>query len=186
VQAAQSATDASGATTQAKDTKELIYSNAIEFPLDLQVGVVRECAPVPDSDKLYILQVDMGGSTRQIVSGLQKHYTAEQLVNKRCVVVCNLKPVKFVGVQSNGMVLTAVQGETLSILSCDDSVAPGTKVAPKGSKVVIQAKFDLKKQLPLLPFAVVDQKVQFANLPLQAGNPHAAQENPVRFFVGSL
>ncbi len=152
---------------------------------------------MPASDKLYVLQVEMGGgAVRQIVSGLQQHYAAAELVGKRVVVVCNLKPVKFVGVPSNGMILTAVSAfaaaptaaaasdaaaaaadaapaesaaapaaaaaaaapaavaTTLGLLTVDASVAPGTKVAPKGSKTVLQNKFDLKKQMPLLPFAV--------------------------------
>jgi methionine--tRNA ligase beta chain len=186
------ATASSASATDAASSRELIYSNAVEFPLDLQVGLVREAAPVPASDKLYVLQVEMGGgAVRQIVSGLQQHYAANELVGKRVVVVCNLKPVKFVGVPSNGMILTAVSAvaaaptaavasdasaaaadaapaesaaavaaapaavaTTLGLLTVDASVAPGTKVAPKGSKTVLQNKFDLKKQMPLLPFAV--------------------------------
>lgn len=188
------AQSAGGAAASAAPV-EVNYSNAVEFPLDLQVGLITGVAPVPDSDKLYILQVDMGaaGGVRQIVSGLRKHYADAQahLVGKRVVVVCNLKPVKFCGVQSNGMVLTAVHhagdaadeaSTTLGILTCGDTVAPGTKVAPRGAKVAIAAKFDLKKQMPLLPFAVVGASgaaaVTFAGLALQAGNPHAAQDNP--------
>jgi tRNA-binding EMAP/Myf-like protein len=81
VQGAQNAAEASAASSSSSSSssssadakKELIYSNAVEFPLDLAVGQIAEVSAVPDSDKLLVLQVDMGAAQprRQIVSALK-------------------------------------------------------------------------------------------------------------------
>lgn len=98
--------------------------------LDLVVGKVLSCEAHPDADKLYVLQVDLGFETRQIVSGLKTWYQPEDLVDKKVVVIANLKPVKLRGVASNGMILAAedAKGE-LSVLSLLNDVDAGAQVS---------------------------------------------------------
>jgi len=95
----------------------------------LKTGVVLACEAVEGSDKLLKSQIKIGAETRQIVSGIAKHYTPEQMVGKRVVVVVNLKPVKLRGVLSEGMILAATD-ETgkLSVVTTDSELADGAEV----------------------------------------------------------
>jgi methionyl-tRNA synthetase len=86
--------------------------------LNLRVGQVCEVSKHPDSDKLYIIVVDLGNEKRQIVSGLQSYYSLEELDNKKVIVVCNLKPAKLGGYESNGMILACGE-EVVGLLSSD-------------------------------------------------------------------
>ncbi|HET7558558.1 MAG TPA: methionine--tRNA ligase [Limnochordia bacterium] len=82
----------------------------------------------PNADRLLKLQVDLGGERRQIVAGIAKHYTPEQLVGRRIVVVANLKPATLRGEKSEGMLLAASSGEKLSLLSVEGDLPPGSEV----------------------------------------------------------
>lgn len=95
----------------------------------LKVGKVLEAERVEKSNKLIKLQVDTG-ETRQIVAGIGKAYTPEELVGKKIVVVANLEPAKLMGVESNGMLLAATDEEgRLSVLVLDrDEVTQGARV----------------------------------------------------------
>lgn len=75
------------------------------FLLDLRVGKITDVSPVKGADKLYVEQVDLGNEKRQIVSGIAPYYTPEELIGKKIIVVCNLKPIKLRGVESSGMLL---------------------------------------------------------------------------------
>ena len=75
--------------------------------VELRIGKVLSCEKHPKADKLLVFQVKVGSETRQIVSGLAKHYKPEELVGKELIVVCNLKPTKLRGVESQGMILVA-------------------------------------------------------------------------------
>ena len=75
--------------------------------IDLRVGKVLACEPVPKSEKLLKLQVEIGSEHRQIIAGIAKHYAASDLVGKSIVVVYNLQPAKLMGQESQGMVLAA-------------------------------------------------------------------------------
>jgi methionyl-tRNA synthetase len=94
--------------------------------LDIRTGTVLSAEPVPKSNKLLKLQVDIGGETRQIVAGMQQFYKPEELVGKDVVVVTNLAPVKIFGVESNGMILAA--GDSASLLVPLRPVEPGSKI----------------------------------------------------------
>lgn len=75
---------------------------------DFRVGKIVECKPHPDSDKLYVEQIDLGeGRLRTIGSGLQKHIPLEQMTQGLCVVWANLKPRKLADLMSEGMVMCA-------------------------------------------------------------------------------
>ncbi|MBQ3391971.1 MAG: methionine--tRNA ligase [Lachnospiraceae bacterium] len=75
--------------------------------LELKVGEVLECYAVPKSKKLLCMQVRIGSEVRQIVSGIQKYYTPEQMVGRKVAVITNLKPAKLAGLMSEGMILSA-------------------------------------------------------------------------------
>jgi methionyl-tRNA synthetase len=96
--------------------------------LDLRVGEVLSADPVEGSDKLFVLQADIGGKQVQLVAGIKGHYTAEELVGKKIVVVANLDPAKIRGIESQGMLLAALDGANVSLLSIDRDVPVGSKV----------------------------------------------------------
>ncbi|MBE7030621.1 MAG: methionine--tRNA ligase [Ruminococcaceae bacterium] len=96
--------------------------------VELKVGTVLECKPVEGADKLLVSQIRIGDEVRQIVSGIAKHYTPEQMVGRRVVVVTNLKPVKLRGVLSQGMILAASDGKTLSLITPDKDLPDGAQV----------------------------------------------------------
>lgn len=96
--------------------------------LDLRTGKVISATKIEGADKLYKLMVNMGSKTRQIVSGLAKHYSADELVGKNVIVIANLKPAKLRGTDSCGMILAASDGDMLKICTVDGEIAPGTQV----------------------------------------------------------
>src|SRR3954470_10384769 len=89
--------------------------------LELRVARVLEARAHPNADKLLLLQIDVGDEQpRQIVAGIRQHYTPEQLVGKRIVVVNNLAPAVIRGEASNGMLLAATSGDRVVVLMPDD------------------------------------------------------------------
>jgi methionyl-tRNA synthetase len=95
----------------------------------LKVAEVIEAERVPKSEKLLKLKVKSGDEERQIIAGIAKDYSPEDIKGKKVVVVANLKPAKLMGMESQGMVL-AVENEEgkLQVLSVDNSVKSGTRV----------------------------------------------------------
>ena len=84
--------------------------------VELRVGKVLSCEKHPKADRLLVSQVKVGSETRQIVSGIANWYKPEDMVGKDIIVVCNLKPVKLRGVESQGMILAAGdQGDDLVV-----------------------------------------------------------------------
>jgi len=97
--------------------------------LDLRVAKVLSCERHPNADKLYVLSVDCGeAKPRQIVSGLAQSYTPGQVMGKNVVVICNLKPAKLRGVDSNGMLLAGKDGDKLSLVEVN-GLEPGSKIS---------------------------------------------------------
>ena len=96
-----------------KVTKGEILFQRLEITIDdldkveLRVGKILSCEKHPKADRLLVSQVKLGSETRQIVSGIAKWYKPEEMVGKDVIVVCNLKPVKLRGVESQGMILAA-------------------------------------------------------------------------------
>lgn len=85
--------------------------------VQLRVARVLEAERIPKTDKLLKLKVDLGGETREIVSGIAKHYEPDDIIGKNVVMVINLKPAKIRGIVSHGMVLAASSGDDLEVLS---------------------------------------------------------------------
>ena len=96
--------------------------------LDLKIATIVRAEAVPNSDKLVKLQIDLGSERRQIVAGIRKSYSPEELVGKQIVVVANLKPTKLMGELSEGMLLAAAEGETPIILTPEKNVKNGSKI----------------------------------------------------------
>ncbi|MDI6718418.1 MAG: methionine--tRNA ligase [Methanomicrobiales archaeon] len=115
---------------KAKGAKEVHMGTVTidEFArMDLRVARVLTVEEVKGSNKLYVMQVDLGeGETRQIVSGIAPFYAPEDLMGKDVVVIANLKPSRIFGVESQGMLLAA--GEAASLLVPLRTVPPGTKI----------------------------------------------------------
>ena len=96
--------------------------------LDIRVGTVANVEPHPNADKLWLIDVDFGGPTRRIVTGLRGIYEADNLMGRQIAVLVNLAPAKFRGEQSNGMLLAAESGEIVSLLEPDQKVDDGSSV----------------------------------------------------------
>lgn len=146
------------------DIEELKKDEAPEEPdasiqkLDLRVGRVAELNDHPDADKLYVLKVDLGTETRQIVAGLKPHYPTDELLGKKIVVVCNLEPAKLRGVESQGMLLAAGDGSgVVSLLVPPENAEPGTRVTGEGVELL---SLDPKaKKMPFKEFLEFSIKV---------------------------
>lgn len=97
---------------------------------EFRVASVLAVEPVPKADKLYKLELDLGYERRTIVSGIREFYAPEELVGRKIIVICNLKPAKLRGVLSNGMLLAAetADGEGLALLTVDRDIAPGSRI----------------------------------------------------------
>ena len=97
--------------------------------MDLRVGTVLECEKVPKADKLLRFLIDDGLEKRQILSGIAKYYKPEDLLGKQVVFIANLPARKLRGLDSQGMILSAVNNDgSLSVVTVDRPVKPGSEV----------------------------------------------------------
>ena len=99
--------------------------------VQFKIGVIKEAEKLEKSQKLMKLQVDLGeeAGPRQVIAGIAKRYTAEELVGKRIVVVANLSPAKLMGEESNGMLLAGSDSEgNLELISVPDTLPAGSLV----------------------------------------------------------
>jgi methionyl-tRNA synthetase len=118
--------------TNSLDAKTEETTNLISIDdfskIELRVAKVVAAEKIENADKLLKLQVDLGYEQRQVVSGIAKYYTPEELVGKHVILVANLKPVKLRGVESHGMILAASEGETLVLATVSGDIPLGAKV----------------------------------------------------------
>lgn len=96
--------------------------------VELRVAQVLAAEPVKGADKLLKLQLELGYEQRQVVSGIAKHYKAEELVGRKVICVTNLKPVKLRGELSQGMILAASEGDQLTLATVPDHMPNGAIV----------------------------------------------------------
>ena len=96
--------------------------------LDIRIGTVEKVEAHPNADKLWLLDVNFGGPTRRIVTGLRGIYESEDLLGKRIAVLVNLAPAKFRGEESNGMLLAAEGNNVVSLLQPDKEIEDGSEV----------------------------------------------------------
>lgn len=121
-------------TTPSSTPVEVEESQAPEISIDdfakveLRVAQVISAEPVKKADKLLKLQLDLGTEQRQVVSGIAKFYTPEELVGRKVICVTNLKPVKLRGEESKGMILAASHGDQLTLATVPDGMPNGAIV----------------------------------------------------------
>lgn len=96
--------------------------------VELKVAKVLEAEVVEKSDKLLRLKVSLGNEERQILAGIQKYYKPEELIGRKLVIVANLAPRKLRGLESQGMVIAAGDGDVVKVLFVDDAVEAGESV----------------------------------------------------------
>lgn len=112
---------------QEKETSEEISIDEF-FKVDLRVAEVLHAEPVKKADKLLKLQLDLGTEKRQVVSGIAKWYSPDELQGKKVICVANLKPVKLRGELSQGMILAGEDNGKLSLATVDQTLPNGTKI----------------------------------------------------------
>jgi len=112
------------------ETKSLPEISFEDFKkLDARVGTIIQVERVPRTEKLYKILVDLGAlGTRQTVSSLVGYYEPDQLKGKRVIFLYNLKPTKFGGEVSQGMLLAAEQEKELALLTTDHEIPNGARV----------------------------------------------------------
>ena len=96
--------------------------------LNIRIARIKEVIDHPGADRLYIVRLMIGEEEREVVAGIKKAYTKEELVGKLVAVVENLEPAIIRGVESKGMILATQDGETMAVLSPDRPVSPGAIV----------------------------------------------------------
>lgn len=104
--------------------------NIDEFrKIELVVAKIVEVETIPNRDKLYRLKLSLGNEERYIVSGIRQYYRPEELIGKKIVIIKNLEPRDIAGYTSNGMLLAAYNGNSLSLLTVDRDIPEGTPVS---------------------------------------------------------
>ncbi len=117
-----------------KEEKEEKIEEVNEITIDdfskveLRVAEVIAAEQVKDADRLLKIQLDLGDEQRQVVSGIAKYYTPQELIGKKVICVTNLKPVKLKGELSQGMILAGTKGKKLQLATIDGSLPNGAKV----------------------------------------------------------
>ncbi len=127
---------AADAPSEAKSEEGVIDIEAkpeIEYDdfgkMQFQVGEILSCEAVPKSKKLLCSQVKVGSSVKQIVSGIRKYYTPEEMVGKKVMVLVNLKPATLAGVKSEGMLLCAEDAEgNLALMTPEKAMPAGAEI----------------------------------------------------------
>lgn len=127
------AEDAKETAEEAGDVIDIEPKAEIEYDdfakLQFQVGEIIACEAVPKSKKLLCSQVRIGSQVKQIVSGIKAHYSPEEMVGKKVMVVVNLKPAKLAGVVSEGMLLCAEDAEgNLSLMVPEKTMPAGAEI----------------------------------------------------------
>lgn len=116
-----------------EDKKEMSEENGLItidefFRTQLRVAEVIACEKVEKADKLLKLTLKVGEETRTVVSGIAKYYAPEQMVGKRVVLVANLRPRAMRGIESQGMILCASEGDKLVLVTPESAIACGAEV----------------------------------------------------------
>lgn len=118
----KAALDALNKAKKEEPKKELITIDDFA-KVELKVGEILESKRHENAEKLLVSKIKIGDEVRQIVSGIAKHYDPETLVGRKVIVVTNLQPVKIRGVESNGMVLCAADGDKLELIELKDATS---------------------------------------------------------------
>lgn len=115
---------------KAKEEKKIDYITIEEFAkIQLRVAEILEAERVEGSDKLIKMKLKVGEETRQIVGGIARYYTPEELIGKKIIIVYNLEPKKLKGIESQGMLLAASTEGKMSLLTVDRDIESGAKIS---------------------------------------------------------
>ncbi|KAI6225008.1 TRNA-binding domain-containing protein [Aphelenchoides besseyi] len=116
--------------------------------LDLRVGRILDAKKHPDADALYVETIDLGEEKpRTVISGLVKHIPLEQMINRVVVCLCNLKPVKMRGIESQAMVMCASTPEKVEIMGVPEDAKPGDRIIVDGFQHRPDAQLNPKKKV---------------------------------------
>ncbi len=96
--------------------------------VELKVAKILEAERVEGSEKLIKLQLELGDEKRQVLGGIGKYYTPEELVGRQIIIVANLEPRQMMGLESNGMLLAASDESGISLLMPDKEISSGSKI----------------------------------------------------------
>lgn len=96
--------------------------------LGIKVAEIKEVKDHPDADRLYVISVDAGDKTKQVVAGIKPYYKKEELIGKQVILVDNLDPVVLRGVESHGMLLAVTDENGIILLALERKTKPGTIV----------------------------------------------------------
>ena len=96
--------------------------------IELKIARIKEVNDHPNADKLYVIIVEVGDKTKQIIAGIKNSYKKEDLIGREVILVDNLDPAVIRGVESNGMLLAASDDKGFSIIAPDREVALGSVV----------------------------------------------------------
>jgi methionine--tRNA ligase beta chain len=96
--------------------------------LEMRIGLVKSAEPIENSEKLLKLLVDFGGEERQVVSGIKKFYSIEDIIGRKFVFVTNLQKRKIMGMESQAMIMAAESEEGIVLLQPEKDIAPGSKI----------------------------------------------------------
>jgi methionyl-tRNA synthetase len=96
--------------------------------IEMRIARIKDVQDHPNADRLYVIIVDLGGRTKQVVAGIKNHYTKESLLGREVVIADNLDPVVLRGVESQGMILATKDDNGLSVLIPEKEVAIGSLV----------------------------------------------------------
>jgi len=107
--------------------KELVSYEEFK-KLDIRIALIESVEKVPKADKLYKLSIALGDEKRTLVAGLAEQYKADELKGKKIVILANLEPRKLKGILSEGMLLAAVDGDIVSVLTPDKEIPSGAKI----------------------------------------------------------
>ena len=97
--------------------------------VQMKVAAVESAERLEGSDKLLILKLDAGGEKRQVVSGIAKQYSPEEMIGKKVILITNLQSAVLRGVTSEGMILAATKGKKLVLLTVDGDIPAGAKIS---------------------------------------------------------
>jgi len=115
---------------ESQSKKEEQYVTIDDFAkIDLRVAKVKSAEKIEGADKLLKLELQVGEEVRQVVSGIAKHYSPDELVGKNVILLANLKPIKLRGVESQGMILAASDDNNLVLATVDGDIPSGTKLS---------------------------------------------------------
>ncbi len=95
---------------------------------ELRVAEIESVIPHPNADRLYVVTVKIGETRKQIVAGIRKYYSEEELKGKKIIVINNLEPAVIRGVESQGMLLAASEGDLLTVVVPERPIPDGAQV----------------------------------------------------------